>query len=73
MPSPLILKEMAYEGREGGFMVFAVKPDHVPSQERQFHGTIKKAAKGSSLESNAPDHLSFVSAWLIFQKEIVLE
>jgi hypothetical protein len=73
MPSPLILEESAYERGEAGFMVSVVKPGHVPSPERRFHRKIKEVAKGSCLESNTPDNLSVVSAWLIFQKEVIFE
>jgi hypothetical protein len=68
-----ILREPAHKGREFGFMVFTVKPGHVPSPERRFHGEVKKAAAGASLESNDPDNLLVVSAWLIFQeKKLIL-
>jgi hypothetical protein len=33
MPGPLKLRKPAYKGREAGFMVLIVKPDHVPSPD----------------------------------------
>jgi hypothetical protein len=72
MPCPQILREPAHKGRESRFMVFAVKQGHVPSLERRFHAEVKKATTGACLESNAPDNLSIISAWLIFQEKIIL-
>jgi hypothetical protein len=40
MPSTIVLKEMASEGREARFMVVTVEPGFMPSLERDFHWEI---------------------------------
>jgi hypothetical protein len=47
-------------------MVLAIKPSLVPSSERSLHGEVKEAATRVSLETNAPDDLSVIGAWLVF-------
>jgi hypothetical protein len=73
MPSPLILGKLANKRVEAGFMVFAIKPSHVPSLDRQFHWKLEEATKRASLESNAPNNYLVSTAWLVFQGEIVLK
>jgi hypothetical protein len=43
MSSPLILRESTHKRGKVGFMVFAIKPSHVPSPEREFHRKIKES------------------------------
>jgi hypothetical protein len=62
----LTLRESANERREVMFMVLAIKPSLVPSSERSLHGEVKEAATRVSLETNAPDDLSVIGAWLVF-------
>jgi hypothetical protein len=69
MPGPLILRESTHKGRKAGLMIFTVKPRFVSSPERRFHGVVEEAAARVSLESNTPDNLSIIGAWLVFRKK----
>jgi hypothetical protein len=51
MSSPLILRESTHKRGKVGFIVFAIKPSHVPSPEREFHRKIKEATYRAGLES----------------------
>jgi hypothetical protein len=73
MPSALKLWELTHEGGEAGFMIFAIKPSHVPSLKRRFNRKVEEATKRTGLESNIFDNLSVIGSWLIFQKEVVFE
>jgi hypothetical protein len=73
MPGSLKFRESTYEGRETGFTIFTMILDFVPSPERSFHGAVEEAATWVSLESNASDDLTVTGAWLIFQKNVLLE
>jgi hypothetical protein len=55
------------------FMVFTIKPGHVPSLEGRFHGEIDKTIVGVSLNANTTDNLLIGGTGLVFHKEIIFE
>jgi hypothetical protein len=64
-PSSLELLEPAYEWREAGFMVLAIKPCPVPSLKRGFQGKVEEASVRVSLKTNTPNDLSVGGTRLI--------
>jgi hypothetical protein len=73
VPCPLELREMTYEWREAGFMVFTVEPSPVPSTERRLHLKTNKTTIRTSLKTNAIDNLSVDGAGLVFQEDVIFE
>jgi hypothetical protein len=69
MLGPLILRESTRKVRKAGLVIFTIKSRFVPSSKRRFHGEIEEATARASLESNAPNSLSVIGAWLIFHKK----
>jgi hypothetical protein len=53
------------EGPEARFMVFAIKPGHVPSFEQSVHWQIQEVIVGARLEAYAAYNLLFICAGLI--------
>jgi hypothetical protein len=73
MPSTLELGKMTYEWGEVWFMIFAIKPGHVPSPERGFHQKINEPIVGASLKVDTANNFSIGGAGLVFQKELIFE
>jgi hypothetical protein len=73
MPSPLAFEESVHERRKVRFMVFAIKPSHVPSPERNLHRKVKETTQRVSLETNTSNNFLVRCAWLIFQKEVIFK
>jgi hypothetical protein len=73
MPSTLELRKVTYKWREARFMVFTIKPGHMPSPEGNFHWQIDESTVGASLKANTTDNFSIGSAQLVFQEEIIFE
>jgi hypothetical protein len=70
-PSPLVFRELVYEGREAGFLVLTIEPGPMISLKRSFHREFKKAASRVSLETHIPDNLLVSGTRLIFQEEVI--
>jgi hypothetical protein len=64
-PGSMELGELAYEGREAGFVILTVEPCSMPSPERIFQGKIKETSTRAGLKSYAPYNFSVGGARLI--------
>jgi hypothetical protein len=73
IPSTLELRKVTNDWGKAGFMIFTIKPGHVPPLEGSFHWEIDKATVGASLKTNTTDNFLIGGAGLIFQKEIIFE
>jgi hypothetical protein len=73
MPSTLELEKATNEWGKVGFMVFTIKPGHVPPPEGSFHWEIDKATVGVSLKANTTDNFLIGGIGRVFQKEIIFE
>jgi hypothetical protein len=71
-PGSLELRELAYEGREAGFVTLTVDPCSIPSPEIIFQGRIKETSTRAGLEAYAPYNIPVGSPQLVFQ-EVVFE
>jgi hypothetical protein len=72
-PSPLVFRELPYEGREAGFMVLIIESSPMPSSKRSLYWEFKKAASRVSLETHTLDNILVSGTRLIFQEKIIFE